>query len=43
VTLVSEAIGELKEAIQEMTKEKPKRRLVIKRDKDGNMTEAAEE
>jgi hypothetical protein len=43
--LVAEAIGELKEAIKEMSKEKPaqKRRFKIKRDKAGNMTEASEE
>ncbi len=43
VALVSEAIGELKDAIREMNKDKPKRKLLIKRDSEGNMSEVSEE
>ena len=43
VTLVSEAISDLKDAISEMNKEKPRRKLKITRDKNGDMAEVSEE
>jgi hypothetical protein len=44
VALVAEAVGELKEAIKQMSAEKPaqKRKFKLKRDKDGNLSEVEE-